>query len=1050
MGQQTRHDSCPSSLPSTLSLNEIHYHHHHYHHHHHSHLGNGTMSHLSQDLDVTKDLEATNLGPSQLELVERNIGLASPFIKLEDLSQDDIRESAYEIFFTACRSSPGFGGRHILSIYANLQENEAKASHVVMTPTSKVKRALGLKTIKRSPSRRMVSGGMGTPSSPKNGCNSPMLHHHMLRPRRPMTSAEIMRQQMRVTEHNDYRLRKALTRTIAGQMGKRADTIILPLELLRHVKSSEFSYSTEYHMWQRRQLKILELGLLQHPSVHVENTNTFAMRLRDIIHKTESKPIDTGKNSDTLRTLSNSVVSLAWRGSNGAPADVSHWADGYPLNIHLYTSLLQAIFDIRDETLVLDEVDEMLELMKKTWSILGVNKAIHNVCFTWVLFQQYIATGEIESDLLCASHAMLGEVANDAKKEKDSLFFKLLTSVMSTMQSWAETRVLNYHDHFDRGTLNQIENLLPMVLSVSKILGEDRMKLEREKGEVVVTTFYGDQIESCIRSSMRNAFQKVLEAVNTRTAEMETKVDVSDALIRLAQETEALALKEKETYTPRLKKWLPTAGAIAALTLHECYGQILKQYLNEAKELNSETVNVLMRAGKLEKALVQMMVEGSLEGEEKAKTVVKEMVLYEVDTIIWNLLKKWIEESLHKGKEFLVKAKDTETWNPKSKAEPIAQSAAELVKLAKTIVDEFFQIPVGITEDIVQDLANGLENLFQDYIMFVSACGTKESYVPLTPSLTRCNQNSKFSEFLKKAGQCGCGGSLEKDHTSSVTNEGHNPRPSTSRGTQRLYIRLNTLFYLQTHINSLEKTLSLNPAVLPSTRYAYSKRSRKQNNNAYFETVVSSLPTSCQCIAEVAACRLIFLDSNSVFYESLYVNDAANARIRPALRILKQNITLMTTLLTEKAQSLAMKEVMKASFDAFLMALLAGGNTRAFSKSDYYIVREDFESLNRVFQLCGEGLIAENLLDMEVKIVEGIIALMGQSTEQLIDDFNIASCETSAVGVKNGHGYKLQIPPTTGKWDRSDPNTILRVLCHRNDRTANLFLKRTFQLPKRR
>lgn len=921
-----------------------------------------------------------------------------------------------------------------------------------MSPTSKVKRALGLKMLKRSSSRRMVSGGVGgatTPSSPVRG-SSPM-HHSMMRPRRPMTSAEIMRQQMRVTEHNDNRLRKTLTRTLVGQVGRRADTIILPLELLRHVKPSEFSDSTEYHMWQKRQLKILEVGLLLHPSVSVEKTNTFAMRLRDVIRSSESKPIDIGKNSDTLRTLSNSVVSLAWRSSNGTPTDVCHWADGFPLSIHLYISLLQAIFDIRDEALVLDEVDELLELMKKTWSTLGINKAIHNVCFTWVLFQQYIATGQIESDLLCASHAMLNEVANDAKKEKDSLYAKLLTSVMSSMQSWAEKRLLNYHDHFLRGTLSQIENLLPVVLSVSKILGEDLIISDGEGGEkadITIVDSSVDRVDYYIRSSLRNAFQKVVETVHTKTIESEIKGELSEILLQLAQDTESLAMKERENFSPILKKWHPTAGVVAALTLHDCYGLVLKQYLNEVNSLTPETVKVLLRAGKLEKVLLQMMVEDSAEGEDNGKTVVREMVPYEVDAIIWSLLRKWIQEALHNCKEYLQRAEETETWNPKSKSEPIAQSAAELVKLAKTTVEQFFQIPIGITEDIVQDLADGLESLFQDYMMFAAACGTKQSYIPSLPPLTRCNRDSKFSKLWKKASPCGASSS-ELDHING-TNEGHHPRPSTSRGTQRLYIRLNTLYYLLTHIHSLEKTLSQNPCIVPSHCHPYRNHSRNRSNSgSYFETVNSSIPAAIQHVSEVAAYRLIFLDSTSVFYDSLYVGDVANARIKPALRILKQNITLMTKLLADGAQSLAMKELMKASFDAFLMVLLAGGNSRVFNRSDHQIIKEDFESLNRVFCACGEGLIAESVVEREAEVVEGIIALMGQSTEQLMDDFNTASCETSGVGV-NGHDNKMPMPPTTGKWNRSDPNTILRVLCHRNDRAANFFLKRTFQLAKRR
>lgn len=64
-----------------------------------------------------------------------------------------------------------------------------------------------------------------------------------------------------------------------------------------------------------------------------------------------------------------------------------------------------------------------------------------------------------------------------------------------------------------------------------------------------------------------------------------------------------------------------------------------------------------------------------------------------------------------------------QTWNPKSKSEPYAQSAEELMKLAKETVEDFFEIPIGITENIVHDLANGLEHLFKDYTTFVASCG---------------------------------------------------------------------------------------------------------------------------------------------------------------------------------------------------------------------------------------------------------------------------------------------------------------------------------------
>ncbi|CAJ2627988.1 protein unc-13 homolog [Trifolium pratense] len=984
-----------------------------------------------------------------------------PFGNLAGLNADEIRETAYEIFFTSCRSSPGFGGRHALTFYSNHENNGGsgdggKVNQVVTKPTSRVKRALGLRLIKRSTSRRIVGGGVvsSMPSSPVGGSASPISHTvpPPSRPRRPMTAAEIMRQQMKVTEHDDNKLRKTLMRTLVGQVGRRAETIILPLELIRHLKPSEFSDSNEYHMWQKRQLKVLEAGLLLNPSLPLDKNNTFALRLKEIINSGESKPIDIGKNSDTMRTLCNSVVSLSWRSDNGTPTDVCHWADGFPFNLHIYTALLHSIFDIRDETLVLDEVDEILELIKKTWSTLGITLPIHNICFTWVLFQQYIATGQIEPDLLSATSVMLNEVANDAKREKESLYVKILSSVLCSIQSWIEKRLLNYHEYFQRGNVSQIENLVPLVLLVSKISGEDLTITDGEKGErgdITIVDSSGDRVDNYIRSSMKNSFEKVLEAMNEKSSELERKKALSEVLIQLAQETEVLVMKERQHFSPILRKWHSTAGAIAAMTLHACYGQVLRQYVSEVTTLTPESVQVLQRAAKLEKLIVQIVVEDSDDCDDGGKTVVREMAPFDIDSVILSLLGKWIDESLNKGKESLQRAKETETWNAKSKTEMYAQSASELMKLAATTVDDFFQVPITITEDLVQDLVDGLENLFLDYIKFVAACGSKQSYIPLLPPLTRCNRDSKLMKWWKKAAQCNTG--YEDTNQVNGTQEGHNARPLTSRGTQRLYIRLNTLQYLFTSMHSLEKTISKNPGIVPSNRLRFrNSRKAQTNNNSYFENVNFSILAACQHVSEIAAYRLVFHDSSPAFYDKLYVGGVTRGQIRPLLKIMKQNLIQMSTILTDKAQPLAMKEVMKASFDAFLMVLLAGGTSRVFHRHDHDTLQDEFEQLKRVYSNNLEGLvIPENIVDGEAAVVEGVIALMGQSTEQLIEDFSIVTCESSGIGVM-GNGQKLPMPPTTCKWNRADPNTILRVLCYRDDNAANQFLKRTYELPKRR
>lgn len=50
------------------------------------------------------------------------------------------------------------------------------------------------------------------------------------------------------------------------------------------------------------------------------------------------------------------------------------------------------------------------------------------------------------------------------------------------------------------------------------------------------------------------------------------------------------------------------------------------------------------------------------------------------------------------------------------------------MKLAKETVDDFLKIPAAVSEETEQELADGLENLLQDYITFVATCGSNTNY----------------------------------------------------------------------------------------------------------------------------------------------------------------------------------------------------------------------------------------------------------------------------------------------------------------------------------
>ena len=142
--------------------------------------------------------------------------LESPFGSVDALGPVELRETAYEIFFMSCRSSGAAPSRGNGSGAADGEVSSPMAGAGARggggggVMGGRVKKALGLRP------RRLSLGGqpmMARTLSQTSGPGSPG------RSRRPITSAEIMRQQMRVTDQSDARLRRTLMRTVVGQVG---------------------------------------------------------------------------------------------------------------------------------------------------------------------------------------------------------------------------------------------------------------------------------------------------------------------------------------------------------------------------------------------------------------------------------------------------------------------------------------------------------------------------------------------------------------------------------------------------------------------------------------------------------------------------------------------------------------------------------------------------------------------------------------------------------------------------------------------------------------
>ncbi|GJN25900.1 hypothetical protein PR202_gb13786 [Eleusine coracana subsp. coracana] len=180
---------------------------------------------------------------------------------------------------------------------------------------------------------------------------------------------------------------------------------------------------------------------------------------------------------------------------------------------------------------------------------------------------------------------------------------------------------------------------------------------------------------------------------------VEVDEDPCETLMYVAAQTKELVRVEKELYSRVMRQWHPCPTAVAAATLHGCFGALLKHYM--AAEEDDPAA---------------------------ADAVREQMAPYDVDSTIFGLVKGWMDERLTIGAECVRRARDSESWNPGSKSELYAQSAVDLMKLAKVTVDELLEIqvagqPPACREELLQHLVDGIDQLVHQYALLVASCG---------------------------------------------------------------------------------------------------------------------------------------------------------------------------------------------------------------------------------------------------------------------------------------------------------------------------------------
>ncbi|KAJ6961506.1 hypothetical protein NC652_000436 [Populus alba x Populus x berolinensis] len=769
-----------------------------------------------------------------------------------------------------------------------------------------------------------------------------------------------------ISEVMDIRTRQGLLNALAGKVGKRMDTLLVPLELLCCISRSEFSDKKAYIRWQKRQFRPSSAGEVQ--------------------------------RSECLRSLREIAIPLAERPARGdLTGEVCHWADGYHLNVRLYEKLLLSVFDILDEGKLTEEVEEILELLKSTWRVLGITETIHYTCYASVLIRQYIITQE-QGLLKHAIEELKKIPLKEQRGPQERLHLKSLLSkvegeelpffqsFLSPVQKWADKQLGDYHLNFAEA------------MHRTSVMDHD-------------------QIESFIASSIKNAFTRILVVVD--------KLDAMDEhpLALLAEEIKKLLKKESTIFTPILSQRNPQAIVVSASLVHKLYGNKLKPFLDGSEHLTEDVVSVFPAADSLEQYIMALITSACGEGNMEVKF--RKLTPYQIESISGTLVMRWVNSQLGRILGWVERTIQQERWEPISPQQRHGSSIVEVYRIVEETVDQFFSLKVPMSSKELNGLFRGVDNAFQVYANHVTdKLAAKEDLIPPVPILTRYRKEAGIKAFVKKE-------LFDSKMPEEIkSNEINVPATAT------LCVQLNTLYYAISQLNKLEDSI-WERWNRRKPREQFIKKSIDENSASFkqkgtFDGSRKDINAAMDRICEFTGTKIIFYDLKEPFIENLYKPAVPQSRLEAIIEPLDIELNELCGIIVEPLRDHIVTSLLQASLDGFLRVILDGGPSRYFCPGDAKILEDDVEVLKEFFISGGDGL-PRGVVENHVARARHVIKLHSYETRELIEDLKSVS------GVERQRG---------GSRLGADTPTLLRILCHRSDSEASQFLKKQFKIPK--
>lgn len=202
-----------------------------------------------------------------------------------------------------------------------------------------------------------------------------------------------------------------------------------------------------------------------------------------------------------------------------------------------------------------------------------------------------------------------------------------------------------------------------------------------------------------------------------------------------------------------------------------------------------------------------------------------------------------------------------------------------------------------------------------------------------------------------------------------------------------------------------------------------------------FEGATQEAERAITALCRFAGYKVLFVESAHVTLHKLYVGSVRKNRAQECLADpVNMALGALMEIIPEELREPLARGFLEATVRLWEFVVLNGGPLRAFAKEDAEVLEEDLTTIRELFEANGEGLDPEEV-HKSLQRPSSISTLMALDTDVL----------TSAYESGVAKGRQAKRHPSLGE----DPNILLRILCHRNERAASKYLKNHFNLPKR-